>query len=210
MSPSKTRPGVRVAQARQRAELSQGQRAIAGSQDENAVAKAQLGIVRVGLQDLCEIFATGARPAVLDHQRSDPARPIDYKKRENVESSFASRTMIWSGVLVAVFIVYHIMNLTLGAVGLPFEEGIVPNRFVGRTFIMPDQPARDRAVSMKLNIIAELVNVKDRDTIVGKVTFDEHGQNTVPIITKYVVQDGKWVLWEDSEYASGKRKLRGK
>jgi branched-chain amino acid transport system substrate-binding protein len=27
------------------------------------------------------------------------------------------------------------------------------------------------------------------------------------LITKYVAQDGKWVVWEDSEYASGKRKL---
>jgi len=59
-------------------------------------------------------------------------------------------------------------------------------------------------------IAAELRKTKDVDTIVGKVTFDDHGQNTVPVITKYVVQDGKWVLWEDSEYASGKRKLRGK
>ncbi|HVT88567.1 MAG TPA: amidophosphoribosyltransferase [Tepidisphaeraceae bacterium] len=41
--------------------------------------------------------------------------------------------------------------------GLPFEEGIVPNRFVGRTFILPDQLQRDRAVGMKLNIIGELV-----------------------------------------------------
>ncbi|HWP40827.1 MAG TPA: hypothetical protein VNL70_07865, partial [Tepidisphaeraceae bacterium] len=41
--------------------------------------------------------------------------------------------------------------------GLPFEEGIVPNRFVGRTFILPDQVQRDRAVRMKLNIIADLV-----------------------------------------------------
>jgi len=56
-------------------------------------------------------------------------------------------------------------------------------------------------------IIKELANVKDRDSIVGKITFDDHGQNTVPAITKYVVQDGKWVTWEDSEYASGKRKL---
>ena len=40
---------------------------------------------------------------------------------------------------------------------LPYEEAIVPNRFVGRTFILPDQAARDRAVSMKLNIIAEMV-----------------------------------------------------
>ncbi len=41
--------------------------------------------------------------------------------------------------------------------GIPFEEGIVPNRFVGRTFILPDQDARDRAVSMKLNIIPDVV-----------------------------------------------------
>src|SRR5262249_35294430 len=41
--------------------------------------------------------------------------------------------------------------------GLPFEEGIVPNRFVGRTFILPNQAQRDRAVHMKLNIIGELI-----------------------------------------------------
>ncbi|HEY2031874.1 MAG TPA: branched-chain amino acid ABC transporter substrate-binding protein [Myxococcales bacterium] len=59
-------------------------------------------------------------------------------------------------------------------------------------------------------IIAELAKVKDRDSIVGTITFDDHGQNTVPVITKYVVQDGKWVAWEDSDYARGKRKLIGK
>ncbi len=58
-------------------------------------------------------------------------------------------------------------------------------------------------------VIAALGNVKDRDSIVGKITFDDHGQNTVPLITKYVVQDGKFVEWDDSEYASGKRKLPG-
>jgi len=57
---------------------------------------------------------------------------------------------------------------------------------------------------------SELAKVKDRDSIVGKITFDKHGQNTVAAITKYVVQDGKWVVWEDSEYANGKRKLKGK
>ena len=47
------------------------------------------------------------------------------------------------------------------------------------------------------------------DTIIGKVSFDDHRQNIVPLISKYVVQDNKWVLWEDSEYASKKRKLAG-
>ena len=58
-------------------------------------------------------------------------------------------------------------------------------------------------------VIADLANVKDRDSIVGKITFDDHGQNTVPVITKFVVQDGKFVEWDDSEYKSGKRKLPG-
>jgi branched-chain amino acid transport system substrate-binding protein len=59
-------------------------------------------------------------------------------------------------------------------------------------------------------VTAALNQVKDVDSIVGKITFDAHGQNTVAAITKYVAQDGKWVVWEDSEYASGKRKLAGR
>jgi amidophosphoribosyltransferase len=43
---------------------------------------------------------------------------------------------------------------------IPFEEGIVPNRFVGRTFILPSQGARDRAVALKLNIIPDVVEGK--------------------------------------------------
>jgi branched-chain amino acid transport system substrate-binding protein len=58
-------------------------------------------------------------------------------------------------------------------------------------------------------VIEALGQVKDHDSIVGPITFDDHGQNMVPLITKYVAQDGKWVVWEDSEYASGKRKLAG-
>jgi len=56
---------------------------------------------------------------------------------------------------------------------------------------------------------ATLNKVQDRDSIVGKISFDDHGQNSVALITPFVVQDGKWVVWEDSEYATGKRKLPG-
>ncbi len=58
-------------------------------------------------------------------------------------------------------------------------------------------------------IAQKLKRTKKRDTIIGPVEFDEHGQNTVPLITTHVAQDGKWVVWEDSEYASGKRELPG-
>jgi branched-chain amino acid transport system substrate-binding protein len=58
-------------------------------------------------------------------------------------------------------------------------------------------------------VIKELRATKDKDSIVGKITFDDHGQNTVALITKYVIQDGKFVVWEDSDYAAGKKKLKG-
>ena len=84
-------------------------------------------------------------------------------------------------------------------------EAYGPFAFAGAQLVMD---AIEKVGPDRKKVIAELAKVKDVDTIVGKVTFDDHGQNTVPVITKYVVQDGKWVLWEDSEYASGKRKLR--
>jgi succinate dehydrogenase / fumarate reductase, cytochrome b subunit len=42
------------------------------------------------------------------------ARPIAYVKKDNSHSSYASRTMYWSGPIIAAFIVYHILHLTLG------------------------------------------------------------------------------------------------
>lgn len=47
---------------------------------------------------------------------------------------------------------------------IPFEEGIVPNRYVGRSFIQPSQHMRDLAVQMKLIVIPEVV--KDKRIIV--------------------------------------------
>lgn len=43
---------------------------------------------------------------------------------------------------------------------IPMEFALVKNRYIGRTFIMPDQRLRDRGVQMKLNPIAELIKNK--------------------------------------------------
>ncbi|KQW20577.1 ABC transporter substrate-binding protein [Afipia sp. Root123D2] len=116
---------------------------------------------------------------------------------------------------------------------LAFREGAPTEKLPGGKFFMEKYTAQKydnppeaygafayAAMDMLLNsiekvgpnrkkVIADLANVKDQDSIVGKITFDDHGQNTVAVITKYVIQDGKFIEWDDSEYASGKRKLPG-
>lgn len=42
------------------------------------------------------------------------ARPEGYKKLTAVASSYAARTMRWSGPILAVFIVYHLLHFTIG------------------------------------------------------------------------------------------------
>jgi len=54
---------------------------------------------------------------------------------------------------------------------------------------------------------AELNKTRDYESVVGRITFDDHRQNAVPVISKFVVQDGRWMVWEDSDYAKGKRAL---
>ncbi|HUN68753.1 MAG TPA: amidophosphoribosyltransferase, partial [Burkholderiales bacterium] len=44
------------------------------------------------------------------------------------------------------------LQLALG-LGVPYREGFVKNRYIGRTFIMPGQEVRKRSVRQKLNVI---------------------------------------------------------
>jgi succinate dehydrogenase / fumarate reductase cytochrome b subunit len=58
------------------------------------------------------------------------ARPQGYRERVNLESTLASRTMRWSGVVVLVFVVYHLLHFTIGTVHPDFIEGAVNHNFV--------------------------------------------------------------------------------
>ncbi|MBO7409744.1 MAG: amidophosphoribosyltransferase [Candidatus Methanomethylophilaceae archaeon] len=53
----------------------------------------------------------------------------------------------------------HALGYSIGS-GIQYEEGFMKNRFVGRTFILPDQKMRENAVSMKMNAIKSTVNGK--------------------------------------------------
>lgn len=40
------------------------------------------------------------------------ARPITYRNESTVQATFASRTMIWTGLILLAFVVYHILHYT--------------------------------------------------------------------------------------------------
>jgi amidophosphoribosyltransferase len=58
--------------------------------------------------------------------------------------------------------------------GIPYTEGLIKNRYIGRTFIQPDQRLRDIGVSLKFNALPEILDGKRvvliDDTIVRGTT----------------------------------------
>lgn len=50
------------------------------------------------------------------------ARPLGYRQRDYVASSYASRTMRWGGVILLLFIIYHLLHLTTGDVHHSFVK----------------------------------------------------------------------------------------
>ena len=46
------------------------------------------------------------------------------------------------------------------ATGLPFEEGLIKNKYIGRTFILPSKEARELNVQLKLNAVRSRIKGK--------------------------------------------------
>jgi succinate dehydrogenase / fumarate reductase, cytochrome b subunit len=42
------------------------------------------------------------------------ARPVGYSRKEAIASSYASRTMYWSGPIVLAFVIFHLLQFTAG------------------------------------------------------------------------------------------------
>jgi succinate dehydrogenase / fumarate reductase cytochrome b subunit len=70
--------------------------------------------------------------------RAKKARPVKYAHRPKVQGSYAARTMRWGGVIIVLFVIWHILDLTLGKVNpaggdsAPSErvvEGFAPDRW---------------------------------------------------------------------------------
>jgi succinate dehydrogenase / fumarate reductase cytochrome b subunit len=57
-------------------------------------------------------------------------RPVGYARKKDLQATFASRTMRWGGVIIVLFLLYHIADLTLGVVHPNFIPGDAYHNFV--------------------------------------------------------------------------------
>jgi len=70
-------------------------------------------------------------PALQLWWLSRNARPVKYaRKLDTLETTFAARTMIWGGILIAVFVILHILHLTTGNLHTDFVPGDAYNNLV--------------------------------------------------------------------------------
>ncbi|MET8372520.1 succinate dehydrogenase cytochrome b subunit [Micromonospora profundi] len=70
-----------------------------------------LWIMRIGLVVAAVGHIWAATVLAL---RARAARPVRYAHRKKVRGSYAARTMRWGGVIILLFVIYHLLDLTTG------------------------------------------------------------------------------------------------
>ena len=63
--------------------------------------------------------------------------------------------------------------------GIPYGDGLVKNRYVGRTFILPDQRLRDLGVRTKLNPLPEMIRGKRLVVVEDSIV---RGTTSLPVV----------------------------
>lgn len=79
-----------------------------------------LWIARIGLLAALILHTDAAVRLTLMNRR---ARPENYSLRNPVAATYAARTMRWGGVIVLLFIIYHLLDFTVGTVNPGFQHG---------------------------------------------------------------------------------------
>ena len=65
------------------------------------------------------------------------ARPVGYRKKKATGSSYASRTMYWSGPIILAFVIYHLLDFTFGQVNPHYQPGNVYGNVVASFQLLP-------------------------------------------------------------------------
>jgi succinate dehydrogenase / fumarate reductase cytochrome b subunit len=94
-----------------------------------APESALLWVTRILLL-VCVVFHIHSAYALTMMNRQ--ARPVAYRNRDYVKATYAARTMRWGGVIILLFVIYHILHLTTGHTHDPrqFVHGAVHNNVV--------------------------------------------------------------------------------
>jgi succinate dehydrogenase / fumarate reductase cytochrome b subunit len=95
--------------------------------------KTMLIIVRVLLLVAAWLHIQAATQLTIMNRK---ARPVAYDRRDSVASTYAARTMRWGGVIILLFVWYHLGHLTYGKFHPDFIEGD-PYHNVVRGFQVP-------------------------------------------------------------------------
>jgi succinate dehydrogenase / fumarate reductase cytochrome b subunit len=61
------------------------------------------------------------------------ARPIDYSQKKNIRTSFGAETMIYTGLAMLAFVVYHILHFTMHVTNPEISASVLPMDAVGRS-----------------------------------------------------------------------------
>jgi succinate dehydrogenase / fumarate reductase, cytochrome b subunit len=77
-----------------------------------------LWIVRIVLLACALLHITAAYQLTMMNRR---ARPVNYTSKKDIETTWGARTMRIGGVILLVFIIFHLLHFTLGVVG--FQPG---------------------------------------------------------------------------------------
>ena len=103
-----------------------------GAEHLNAYAKFLITMGAPALPDYAALWVSRALLliAVILHivaatqltLMNNAARPVAYRDREYVVGTYAARTMRWGGVIILLFVIYHLLHFTTGTVHPNFIE----------------------------------------------------------------------------------------
>ena len=124
------------------------------------------------------------------------ARPTDYAVKKNDRTSFSARTMIWTGLLLGAFVIYHLLHFTMHvAISPEVAAG------VGQNFDDLSRPDVFRMVVLSFNqVIVTLVYVVAMVVLLLHLAhgvqsfFQSLGANndrTLPLLEKW----GRWAAF---------------
>jgi succinate dehydrogenase / fumarate reductase, cytochrome b subunit len=93
-----------------------------------------LWLVRAVLLLAVALHVWAATALTLTSRR---ARPVGYRVQQYREADYASRTMRWSGPILLLFIIYHLLHLTTGTAHPSFSDADVYRNVVAGFRVWP-------------------------------------------------------------------------